>query len=416
MLSVAGASAAFLSPTSVRTLRVGLPGPIDSRSFIDLNGYMDPARALVFPGLARRNPDGSLSPALLADLRPGSGPGTSTVCPRAATFHDGSPITASDIVRSLHEIPASRADFFPAAARAAKSARLVGQCIEIDMEARDPALAEVLDLPIFKVDPNQGAIGSGAYRAVAGEGAVTLDAIDLGAMPYGRFEFHGYGSMDELWKRLLAREVDLLPFVSSDAYAVLERYEWIRRWTYPSERVVVVRWAPNSRLSHEVRQAVALAVNRPFLVERLGDGSTSLATRRLGTEGPLPEPAKARALLGYEPGEKPKASVVIGFVQSFSEYELVARVLEADLARVGIEVRFTFSRPEEANVVFGEEDAHLTMDRLLGDGEDLPSIDREIALYRPVIRSAAAPEVCGVTLGPQSPLAFLDRTHPCPVP
>ncbi len=413
-MAATGASAAILLPTPVkRTLRIGVPGPLNPADLLEVNGVLEPAKVLAFPGLARMGPDGRLERLLLTELRPGGRPGTSIACFQGARFQDGEPLLPEEVVRSLQHSPASHALTSPALVRLARSARAAGDCIELDAEPQDPVLQAVLELPITKLASDGSAVGAGPYRLAARSPTVVFEALDASSTPYARIEVRGYATTDELWKRLLAAEVDLVPFISAEAYAALARYTWIRRWTFPSNRVAMLRWSPRSRLPPALRRATALAIDRLAIVERLGDGSIPLRSRRPPWEAEPADRPRARSILGYEPGGAPLAMMVLGFPRSFSEFEGVARAVESDLSRVGIGVRLVGMPPEDVGVTFGDEDAHLTLERILGPDDDEPPAEREIALYRAVIRSAAAPEVCGVTVGPQSPLGYLDRVHLC---
>lgn len=389
-------------------LRVGVPAPLGSLAPDRPKEIFGVAVGLVYPGLFRLEPDGTPGLALAERYAWSDGGKKLQVRVRAATFHDGAPVTAADVARALRSMPAELSRSCGGALDDLTSIEVISDReLAIELARPRPDLLRALE---YGVRSASGA-GAGAYRVAAETpDRVTLDAVDGAAVGFPRIEVRGFRSTEELWRWLVAGELDLVPYLPDEARAALGRYPWIRRWSAPAPRLMVVRASPTLRRPALLAEAIGLAADRPRLVRLVQPGAAPLASRDRPGDAGRPDAGRARELLaglGYR--ERP---LVLGFPAGYSEAERLAAVLATDLDTAGVAVILRAIPPASAGVRFEGEDAHVTnaaLDRAQPGAA-------EALLYRQALHSAAGPVVCEVPGGAYSPLPYLDRVRPCGSP
>jgi ABC-type transport system substrate-binding protein len=246
---------------------------------------------------------------------------------------------------------------------------------------------------------------------------------------YSRIEFHGFGGASEsdLWKRLLAQDVDLLPYIPAQDYRGLARYSWIRRWATLAQNAVVLRWTLRRPQSRQLVRAVGLAIDRSKIVERLGDGITPLVSRFDLKEQPVHDPEAARSLLreagfrfvdgnAFHP-DGTRVELRLALIESFPDGRDVALLLERDLERIGILTSVTELPIGELLAGRAQEDLTLAIERIPERPDPQEADHPETALYRWVLYGASTPGVCQLReTSRYGVLPFLERARPCPAP
>lgn len=374
-------------------LRVGLPGPLGSAHPLRRRGTAAVAEALAYPGLVRcveghgpelglasrwtPSPDGlSADVELRDDVR----------------FHDGRPVGPEDVMASLRALPEAHARVW-GGDRVADVAATGPRSLRVRFRQR---VADVPSLFEFGVVPAAGdrEPGAGPFRfTVETDRAAVLERTGPSGRGYPRIELHAVDSTDELWKRLLAGQLDLAVTLPARSYDALARYPWIRRWAWLSKRGVVLRWAPQAPL----RRAVELAIDRGRLIRE--------DATRAAWPGPSlrADPAAARALLDTSV----PPVLTLGVPEGFAQIDETVRRLEDDLRAIGVELRTRSVASAEIGVRFAGEAAHVTLaERLHPRPDDTP-------LYAFVIYAAASASVCGLRESACSAVAFLDSAYPC---
>ncbi len=411
VVAAVGVSARAALQQGSRVLRVGMPAPLEPRGLVEGNGYLSQVTHLVYASAVHPDRTGEHQPVLAEGWWWSADGRTLTVRLREARFQDGSAIRAGDLVDAIARFPAHGP--YRDAKGAIDAMRPVDErTLEIHLWRPTDYLLDLLEVPLVRV--RGGAlVGSGPYEVVTSDPQrFVIDRVRDGP-GYDRMEFLAFGGTDELWKRLLAREIDLVPLLSPAGFEALARYPWVRRWRSPTTRSWILRWAPEARHGDELTRALALGVDREHLGRLVGPSIEVLSARSPSSEAVAFDPEAARRLLGFVPGQAPRVKLVIGYPASVSEPALMMAILEADLARVGIQVVGRPLPPRSAGVDYGGEDLHLTLDRIEPAGRTRPSPRGEITLGRVVILSAGVDTVCGVVTGTGGPLRHAERLHPC---
>ncbi len=331
LLLAAGALAAV--PVAAETLRIGLSFEPTAR-----DPHFHPTTAN--ESLALHVYDRLLVTDELENLRPGLAESWRIIDPltweftlrHGVTFHDGTPLTAEDVVFS-----AARACCVPnqpfslgTYIRGKTFTRIDDHTLRVTTTT--PAATMLSDLSRFSIvsrrsgerstaeyNAGQGSPGTGPYRVV---GYVPGDRITLEANP-------GWWAGPPRWERvvirpitsgasrlagLLAGELDLIDAVppadvarlrASGATAVSQgvsnRLIYLHMDSFRTDATPFARAADGSALSEnplrqrEVRRALSRAINRAAIVERVMDG-LAVPTGQFVAEG----------MFGYDPGLAPE--------------------------------------------------------------------------------------------------------------
>ncbi len=392
-------------------LRIGLPGPLEPRGLSEGDGWLALLSGLVYPGALQAAADGASVPSLAERMTWRADGLGLTIHLRPAKFRDGTAVTAEDVAAAARRFV--RAERLSTTFAAIDAMRVVDdRTLEITLHQPARHLPELFESEIYRLHDGVR-VGAGDFAVRdASATKVVLERAGPG-VGYGRIEVFGFDRADELWKRLLAREVDLVTVLPSSAYATLGRYPWIKRHRTPGRRVWILRWTPRSQQPSVVRRALALAVDREHLARVVGDGFAVVGSRRPSVDFTPADPEGARALLGYRPGDAPVAQVILGYAGSYDEAGRACAVLEADLIRVGIALELRPITTRAVGRVFGDEDLQLTVDSMLLPTDEAPSFEQEVALARMVFLSASSESVCGQEDGLFDPVHHADRLFPC---
>jgi peptide/nickel transport system substrate-binding protein len=354
---------------------------------------------LLFEGLSRLEPDGSVTPAL-AERWEVSPAGTVYTCTlrSGVRWHDGAPLTSADI---LYTVALVRSPDFPDPNGLAELWK------RVEVEALDDRRVRfVLERPyapflsyttlailpshllrhvepaaLLQSDFNRHPVGTGPFR-VAGmqEGSKGLSVLDLEANPYfyGRLpyletvRFRFYPSEEELVEALLGQEVDGAFGLSSVALSRAgSRSDLVLYRTYVQACTILFLNTQSPLLAdRRVRQAISYGLDLPALLNELGEpvfpanGPISPISWAYKTDlPPLQHDVDAASRLLEESGwhDQNGDGVRDRDVRSLEltlltrdippERQVVARRIKEQLAMLGIAVRVVI---EEDPTVFRE--------------------------------------------------------------
>ena len=334
-----------------------------------------------------------------------------------ALFHDGKPVTSEDVAFSIMTIKANHPfQSMLAAVDKVDTPDPLTAIIRLKhphpalLLAMSPALMPIIPKHVYgdgqdvKAHPaNLKPIGSGPYRLTEykqGE-FYTLEKFD-------KFFIPGRPKLDKIVVKLVSDsnaavvslergDINLLPFVSNTRD--IDRIERMANVTITDKGfagVGPINWlAFNTRKKPlddlRVRQAIAYAANREFIVSKLMNGKPKMATSPIAPGSPLLAPdiemykldlAKSQKLLdeaGYpKAADGSRMNLTIDFIPGDEEQQRnVAEYLRSQLKRVGInlEVRAAPDFPTWAQRI-ANYDFDLTMDNVFNWGDPVIGVNR----------------------------------------
>ena len=334
-----------------------------------------------------------------------------------AVFHDGHPVTSEDVAFSIMAIKANHPfQTMLAAVDKVETPDPYTAVIRLShphpalLLAMSPALMPILPKHIYgdgqdlKTHPaNLKPIGSGPFKLTdykQGE-YYTLEKFD-------RFFIAARPKLDKIVVRLVSDQnaaiislergdVNILPFVTG--VRDIDRLQKVPNLTVTNKGFAGIgslSWlAFNTKKKPlddvRVRQAIAYAANRDFIINKLMGGKATPATGPIAPGSPLEEKAvesykydlaKAQALLdaaGYpKPADGSRFSLTIDYIPGADEQQRnIAEYLRSQLKRAGInlEVRAASDFPTWAQRV-SNYDFDLTMDQVFNWGDPVIGVDR----------------------------------------
>ena len=334
-----------------------------------------------------------------------------------ALFHDGKPVTSEDVAFSIMTIKANHPfQSMLAAVDKVDTPDPLTAIIRLKhphpalLLAMSPALMPIIPKHVYgdgqdvKTHPaNLKPVGSGPYRLTEykqGE-FYTLEKFD-------KFFIPGRPKLDKIVVKLVSDsnaavvslergDINLLPFVSNTRD--IDRIEKMANVTITDKGfagVGPINWlAFNTRKKPlddlRVRQAIAYAANREFIVSKLMNGKPKMATSPIAPGSPLLAPdiemykldlAKSQKLLdeaGYpKAADGSRMNLTIDFIPGDEEQQRnVAEYLRSQLKRVGInlEVRAAPDFPTWAQRI-ANYDFDLTMDNVFNWGDPVIGVNR----------------------------------------
>jgi peptide/nickel transport system substrate-binding protein len=362
-LSAAGCGST-LDPASTLTLAIdGGPASLDPRLGSDEASKR--VNGLIYNGLFRLDDAARPVPDLAASH---ARPDPLTVIVRVrdgVLFHDGTPLTAADVVATYRsilddEVPSFRkADLEAIAAVTARDTRTVVFSLR---EPFAPILTN-LNIPILKAgagpDAARSPIGTGPFRLVRYR---KDEDLLLERFPG---HFGGAAGVRHLRLRIVPSETGRLLEIlkggadlvvndlAPDALQRLRRTPGFHVLARPGRNYVYMAFNCRDPILSDprVRRAVALAIDRRAIIDHLLHGAATPATGMLpprhwayaaGVRRYEPDPGEARRLLDQaghpDPdGEGPRTRFRLTYKTSTSELaQQQAAVLQEQLARVGI--------------------------------------------------------------------------------
>jgi len=281
--------------------------------------------------------DGSVQPALAERWERVDGRTLDLVLREGALFHDGSPLTAEDVVFSFG--PERRTDpnspgygtgqqflstIESVEARDERTIRVISSVEDPTLELRLTAWgAQIVSKAAFEAAGGfegfaQAPIGTGPFRiASISADTVTLDAVaDYwgGAPDIERLVFRQAPELSSRIAGLVSGDFDIIADVPADQFAPIQGNPDLEivGGDVASIRVVKFDTRNETLADPRIRRALSLAVDRRALVDALWAGLVSIpAGHQLPSFGPLYDPD--RAPYAYDPDEARRLLVEAGY-------------------------------------------------------------------------------------------------------
>lgn len=390
-IAVAPLAAPAAAQQAKDALSVDLPGQpatLDPHLQWDTDSYH--VYRNIFDNLVTREADGRIVPQIATAWTQRSPTEIEFTIRTDVRFHDGTPLTAEDVVFSVRRIidPAFRS---PQLSQfdSIKSAEVVApDKIVLRTERPYPALlAQLVKLSIvpraylerignerFNLEP----MGSGPFRLVSWQRGVrvTLEANPgywRGPPPFRTVTFQAVPDEATRIADLRTGRADIIRDVNPDSAAALRAESRIRLLPVATERVgyLFINAQAGPTRDVRVRRAIAHAINRDLIIEALLGGfarpvNIMLTPASFGYIADIPgypyEPARARALLREAGAEGAELS----FLTSPAYDQRVVQAVQQMLQEVGLRVAInasdhpTFLRRRQGNP---EEAGSLSLGR-----------------------------------------------------
>ncbi len=340
-------------PPGPVTLTIGIP---QSRQIDPTYGALALARQIALERLTTSDAEGRTQPRLLERWSVTKDGLTWRLVVRPdVRFHDGTPLTAADVKRTLDAVVASPAD------------RATSVCLGYIADVAAPGDLEVLirltqrcsyllddlDRPVTRVAPDgKTQVGTGPYSIVSSSrDEIALRAnrdYYLGAPVIDRVVVRSYDALRTAWAEMMRGRVDFLWEVGPDTAEFLRDQSTIdvRSFlSYYASAVMLNSRRPMFR-APAVRRALNLAIDRAALVQQ------GLKGRGIAAGGPvwprywardhdapaMPyRPDEAEALLREGHGQAIEFTCLVP--ANFSVLERVALIVQRQLGDINVRVR-----------------------------------------------------------------------------
>jgi peptide/nickel transport system substrate-binding protein len=400
------------------------------------------AADLLWDGLTRLGPDLRAEPALALGWSSDDARNWVFELDPGATFADGSPLTAADVVATLTGVAAEgeaslaatrleRVEGWEALARGDAEElhgleALDDTTVRIRLSAPEASLPELLAGPLYGIVPASAAAGitldvmdtldtlSSGARATAGDGGVLrLELHETAGALLDAVELHPYGDADGAWEALADGDVDWAPvpprLSAADVPAEVEVT------TAPSHTMVLLglRGDNGPLTSRALRQAIAAAIDQEDLVASVyPDRARPLAD--LVPVGALAhdpdvcekycggDPESARELLEEAFGDAAVPEVRVDHEDSDVQVAVAARVV-SQLRDAGIPARAVGHRQEDYATLIAAGQAQAFVTGWVG------LHPRPDAFVTPLLASGSRDNVVGLRLETLDVLLAADR-------
>lgn len=356
------ASTSPATPPTAVTLTIGVPNIAGQDP---VRGIQAVANLISLEGLVTVGRDGRAIPRLAEGWSRSSDGMTWTFKLRPASlFHDGSPVDAKAVKRSLeHSIASDISDQSPGLADILAIETPAPHDLVIRLRKQSTFLLDDLGVAIRKSVANGQAVGTGPYiTAGPVEGQIALLAFDrhYGGTPnIGRVVIRPYPTVRTAWAAMMRGEIDFLYEVGQDAREFIEGetsttvFPFLRHYVYGvifNARREVFRDA-------RIRRALNYAVDREAMVLQAFNGRGK-ATRvpawpehwafDQAAAGSPHDPARASAILDTagvkalrQVQGRPAARLhfTCMFPENIPLWERLGLLVQRDLARIGVDVQ-----------------------------------------------------------------------------
>lgn len=329
-----------------------------------------------------------------------------------ATFHDGQPITSEDVAYSIMTTKANhpfKSMFDPV--ESIDSSDPMKAVINLSkphpalLLALSPALAPVMPKHVF--DNGEDAKSNSMNSAPVGSGPFMLESFTPGESiilkKNPNFFLEGKPLLDEIIIRVIKdenslliamenEEVDMVPFMTaSTSIKRIQENDGTDVTNAGYDAVGPINWlafnTKSPKLSDaRVRQAIAYAVDREFIINALHRGFSGLQRGPIIESSPFFDPSipaydldldKANALMA-EAGFADGMELTIDFIPGPAEQQKnIAEYMKSQLKKIGIDVsvRAAPDFPTWAKRVSGH-DFELTMDIVFNWGDPVIGVHR----------------------------------------
>lgn len=349
----------------------------------------DQVASLVYDTLLAMGPDGALSPKLATEWERVSDTEVTFTIREDATFHDGTPVTADDVVASLSRIMDPESTLAKTALLSTGTVTADGNVVTVTTDEPfgplENSLANIAILAKADIDNpdnfKETANGSGPYTFVSYEGDdITLAANEDywgGAPEIGEVILRYIADADARYNALVAGQVDIATRVGPNYVSQIASNSDFRVETVsPPSQIVVISQHNGPLADVRIRQALAYAVDREAIADGIMQGVNGVAGNGIPTtldsyepsaETFAYDPEKAKALLA-------EAGVADSLVLTMATSTLVPNQLEIDqaiaqyLKDVGITVEVTQLEVGEFRTTYNTYD--LSMNTLASFNND----------------------------------------------
>jgi peptide/nickel transport system substrate-binding protein len=264
------------------TLVIGVAAPATGDADA---GMRQTAENLTFEGLLNYGRDGRPVPFLASQWsRSDDGLALRLQLQPAATFHDGSPVTAAIVRDSL--LKGLPRNLGPAFEDVQEIRAPSDHEVEIVLKQPSAFAIEALDVPIAKSGARR--IGTGPFELVDGGTVANGGTVEMRSNPnyyLGRpavdhIMFKPYASVRSAWADLLRGQVDMLYEVGVDALDSMQPSKQVSVFSYRRHYAYVVIFNTNRPALRDpaVRRRLNAAINRQQLIEDALGGRGAPAT------------------------------------------------------------------------------------------------------------------------------------------
>jgi peptide/nickel transport system substrate-binding protein len=340
----------------------------------------------VFDNMVTRDDEGKITPQVATSWRQIDDSTTEFTLRGDIKFHDGTPLTADDVVFSVKRIidPALKSPQRDQFNKIVDATAVNPTTVQLKTEGPYPVLlAQLVKLSIVPKAHvtqvgndkfNQEPMGSGPYKFVSIQRGVktTLarnDAYWGTKGPFATAEFHAVPDPATRVADLRSGKADLIVTINADLAAELKKDARVKVLSVLSERVAYFHLnalaGPTADL--RVRKAIAHAIDRQGIIDGLMAGYDKPATTMLspvhvgyveGFKGYAYDPAKAKALL-KEAGITADTSFTLFTAPTFDQR--IVQAIQQMLIDVGMKVTIVTSdfagwlkRAQSSPAEFGE--------------------------------------------------------------
>jgi peptide/nickel transport system substrate-binding protein len=247
-------------------LRVGI-GQLSATS--PLNGLRQLAQIVAVESLARLTPEGRVEPWIAEKWVPANNGRSLIVTLKSGVkFHDGSPVSATDVVALLQ---AALPGVMGSTVKDVETIRPVdANAIEITFRRPSPFLLESLEVQIKKA--GQGIVATGPYVVTANSTTDWKANSDyyLGRPQIDDVQFQMFPSVRTAWAELLRNRIDMLYEVGFDALDSLQSSTNVALFTYVRhyQYVMVLNNASPVFRDTGTRRAINIAIDRQELTRQ----------------------------------------------------------------------------------------------------------------------------------------------------
>ena len=287
------------------------------------------------------------------------------------TFHDGSPVDATQVVAALRTAIGNRTrlGLYPGLGDIRTIERVTSSEIEIRLRRRSSFLLEDLDYPILRVTDDKKVIATGAFRTVASSPSEIAmerhDTYHQGKPQIERVIIRAYPTLRTAWASLMRGEIDVLYDVSRDAVEFIGAsdvalYSYLRHYVY----VIAFNSANSTLASTPVRRALNAAVDRDALIKGVLKGQGVAASGPLwphhwAYDSSLPgyafDPSLAGATLDASglklkqrsDGHQTRFSFTCLIPENWVAWERIALEVQKQLYDLGVDMQLRLLTAEE---------------------------------------------------------------------
>jgi peptide/nickel transport system substrate-binding protein len=264
-------------------------------------------------------------------------------------FHDGQPLTADDLAFTIDEMREQKTAWSGDLKVVSEVRRVDERTVDLRLRQPAPRLVDLLEFGVLPkhlatrpgtapADLARSPVGAGPYRVrEMDETHVALERFDSyygGSPSFSVLELRTFPA-DELWRRVLARQIDVAVDIPWSKRRFLERLETIRVSTSARELGLGLRFSRGARrLDQKTRQALTLAIDRTRLGQRAEFGRSSERLDASMSTSNRYDPDRARDVLG-------KHSITIGILAGLTEGLDIAMELQRQLAALDVDLKIS---------------------------------------------------------------------------